>query len=104
MTTNIGGFPASTVERHSEGLRLYALGRFEDAGREMEAAFGDHPSSELANDLGAAELACGRVQNAQERFVQALRLDETNADAAANLGALLSSQGRAAEAIPFLER
>jgi len=70
----------------------------------MEAAFLDSPSSELANDLGAAELACGRVQSAQEKFVQSLRLDANNADAAANLGALLSSQGRVAEAIPFLER
>ena len=104
MTTNTGELAGSAIERHSEGLRLYALGRFEDAVREMEAAFQDSPSSELANDLGAAELACGRVQSAQDNFVQSLRLDANNADAAANLGALLSSQGRAAEAIPFLER
>jgi len=104
MTTNAGELAGAAIERHSEGLRLYALGRFEDAVVEMEAAFRDSPSSELANDLGAAELACGRVQSAQEKFVQSLRLDANNADAAANLGALLSSQGRVAEAIPFLER
>ena len=104
MNTSASRLAASATERHSEGLRLYALGCFEEAAREIEAAFRDSPSSELANDWGAAELACGRVESAQESFVQALRLDAANADAAANLGALLSSQGRAAEAIPFLER
>ena len=104
MTTNARKSSASTIDRHSEGLRLYGLGRFEEAAREMEAAFQENPTSELANDWGAVELACGRVQSAQQSFVQALRLDDGNVDAAANLGALLSSQGRAAEAIPFLER
>jgi hypothetical protein len=72
MTTNAGELAGAAIERHSEGLRLYALGRFEDAVVEMEAAFRDSPSSELANDLGAAELACGRVQKRAGQFCTVL--------------------------------
>jgi hypothetical protein len=39
----------------------------------MEAAFWDSPSSELAIDIAAAELACGRVQSVQKSFVKRSR-------------------------------
>jgi Flp pilus assembly protein TadD len=96
--------PATLPEqRHSEGVRLYGQGQFADAAAILEAAFRENPSSELANDLGAAELACGRIALAEQLFVEALRMDVKNLEAAANLGVLLAGQGRAQEAVVFLE-
>ena len=94
---------ASSKEKHSKGVQLYAEDRFEDAARLLQEAVREEATSELANDWGAAELACGRVGQAEQGFTQALRLDTSNTEAAANLGALLASQDRAQEAIPLLE-
>jgi FkbM family methyltransferase len=94
----------SEAERqHAEGVKLYQAGRFEEAARALEASFREQPNTELANDWAAAELASGRIASAERGFMEALRLDPGNADAAANLGALLAGQGRAKEAVPILE-
>jgi FkbM family methyltransferase len=99
------GATAATIaeRRHSEGVRLYGEGRFEEAAQMLESGFREEPTSELANDWGAAELASGRTASAERSFTEALRLDPGNADAAANLGALLAGRGLAKEAVPFLE-
>jgi hypothetical protein len=64
MNTSASRLAASATERHSEGLRLYALGCFEEAAREIEAAFRDSPSSELANDWGALLSPLGELTGA----------------------------------------
>ena len=103
MKTLIETSAAGAGRQHSEGVRLYQQGKFEEAAKMLEAGFREQPNSEMANDWGAAELASGRIASAERGFAEALRLDSTNVDAAANLGALLAGQGRAKEAVPFLE-
>jgi tetratricopeptide (TPR) repeat protein len=93
----------SSRVRHSEGVQLYSEGGFAGAAKFLHEALRDSPSSELANDWGAAELACGRLAIAEQGFAEALSLDIGNVQAAAKLGALLASLGRAQEAIPLLE-
>jgi hypothetical protein len=61
----------SSRVRHSEGVQLYAEGRFAGAAKFLHEALRDSPSSELANDWGAAELACGRLAIAEQGFAEA---------------------------------
>jgi FkbM family methyltransferase len=93
-----------TADKHETGIQLYVQGHFEDARRILKEAFAENPSSELANDWGAAELACGNVALAEQGFLQAQRLDPGNLEAATNLGALLAKLGRSRDALPFLEK
>ena len=51
---------STSQEKHQRALALYAGGQFEFAVELLRQALLEAPSSELANDIGAAELACGR--------------------------------------------
>ena len=93
-----------TAHKHEMGVRLYQAGRFQEACKVLGEALGEGVTSELANDWGAAELACGHADRAEQGFVRALKLDATNAEAAENLGVLLGGLGRVAEAICVLEQ
>jgi tetratricopeptide (TPR) repeat protein len=93
-----------TAHKHEMGIRLYHEGLFEEACKVLGEALGERVTSELANDWGAAELACGHADRAEQGFVHALKLDVANAEAAENLGVLLGGLGRVAEAICVLEQ
>ena len=66
MNTLIDAAVTLAQQQHLEGVRLYGEGCFEVAARMLEAAFRQRPSTELANDWGAAELACGRAETAEQ--------------------------------------
>jgi FkbM family methyltransferase len=89
---------------HQRALALYAEGQFESAADALRRALLAAPSSEIANDMGAAELACGRREQALAQFFLANSLDPQNIEAGANLGTLLAHMGRDREAIPYLQR
>jgi FkbM family methyltransferase len=91
-------------EKHERALAFYAGGQFESAAEILRDALVEAPSSELANDLGAAELACGRREQALAQFFLANSLDPQNVEVVANLGTLLAHMGRVREAIPHLQR
>jgi Tfp pilus assembly protein PilF len=92
----------SVKEKHQRGVQLYAEERYSDASTTLAEALSQEPTSELANDYAAAELACGRPEKAEEGFRLALSLDPNDLQVAANLGMLLAGLGRAKEAIPHL--
>jgi tetratricopeptide (TPR) repeat protein len=93
-------------EKHTRGAQLYAEGRFEEALAVLEEALRETPEAraDFWNDWGAAALACGRADKAEQGFRRALALDPEDAQAAANLGVLLAGLGRPGEAIPFLKK
>ena len=95
---------SSAKAKHEEAAQLYAEGRYADASAALQEALQEDVTSELTNDWAAAELACGRTAAAQVGFSRALALDPSNIQAAANLGVLLATLGRANEAIPYLEK
>jgi FkbM family methyltransferase len=95
---------SSSEEKHQRALALYAGGQFEFAAELLRQALLEAPSSELANDIGAAELACGRRDQALAQFFLAISLDPENFEAVGNLGTLLAQMDRLREAIPHLQK
>lgn len=89
--------------KHERALALYAGGQFESAAELFRQALLEAPSSEIANDMGAAELACGRREQALSQFFLANSLDPENVEVIANLGTLLARMERLREAIPYLQ-
>ena len=90
--------------KHERALALYAGGQFESAAELLRQALLEAPSSELANDMGATELACGRREQALAQFFLANSLDPENIEAVANLGTLLAHMDRPRDAIPHLQK
>jgi FkbM family methyltransferase len=90
--------------RHRRATQLYSAGRYAEASATLCEALQEGVTSELTNDWAAAELACGHAAAAEEGFARALTLDPGNIQAAANLGALLATFGRAKEALPYLQK
>jgi FkbM family methyltransferase len=90
--------------KHERALALYAGGQFESAAELLRQALLEAPSSELANDTGAAELACGRREQALAQFFLANSLDPENIEVIANLGTLLAHMDRLRDAIPHLQK
>ena len=95
---------ATASEKHERALGLYAGGQFESAVELLRQAMLEAPSSELANDFGAAELACGRREQALSQFFLATSLDPENIEAVANLGMLLAHMDRTRDAVPYLQK
>jgi tetratricopeptide (TPR) repeat protein len=56
------------------------------------------------NALALQYVRAGRLNEAQQRLADALRLSPQHAEAHSNLGTVLQMQGRLAEAAPYLER
>jgi GT2 family glycosyltransferase/glycosyltransferase involved in cell wall biosynthesis len=88
---------------HQAGLKLFKEGVYERALREFARALGEEETSERWNDWAAAQAALHRAEEAERGFHRALKVDPTNAQAAANLGGLLFELGRHGEARGFLE-
>ena len=90
--------------KHQQALALYAGGQFESAAELLRKELLEAPSSDVANDLGATELSCGRREQALAQFFLANSLDPENMEAVANLGTLLAHMDRLREAVPHLQR
>ena len=89
---------------HLQGLQFFKENQFENAAKWLREALTLDPTAERWNDWASAELACGRTEQAEAGYRQALKLDLDNGEAALNLGALYAASGRAAEALGWLER
>ena len=94
----------NSAESHALALRLYEAGRFEEALALLRQALADGESSEVWSDLATVQFRRGEVGEAETCFRIALQMNPNEVQAAANLGAMLLGQGRAADALPFLER
>src|SRR5580704_18418382 len=93
-----------TAEKHEQALQSYREGRFDEAVCRLGEALAEEQTSELWNDWAVAHLACGRAANAEQGFRRALECDPRDAQAAANLGALLAQSGQFEAAMGMFER
>jgi GT2 family glycosyltransferase/glycosyltransferase involved in cell wall biosynthesis/SAM-dependent methyltransferase len=91
-------------QTHRQAVQLFEKGKFREALLLFGRALGGRETSERWNDWAAAQRALRNVPEAEQGFRLAVALDPRCAQAAANLGALLSSSDRPAEAIPLLVR
>jgi Flp pilus assembly protein TadD len=94
----------SATEKAKAALQSINRGDYQQAAQFYAEAVAESPTSSLLNDLGFAQLTCGRVQEAERSFRQALALAPDHTQAAINLGALLANSGQAEAAVPWLER
>jgi len=91
-------------EQHAMALRLFQAGQAAEALALLREALRNDEYSELWSDWAAMQFSLGQPGEAERGFAIALELDPTNLQTAANLGALLASQGRHVEALPLLEQ
>src|SRR5579864_3888371 len=91
-------------ESHALALKLYEAGRFDEALALLRQALADAESSELWSDWATIQFRRGEASEAEAGFRIALQTNPTDMQAAANLGAILMAQGRAAEGLAFLEK
>lgn len=94
----------NAAESHALALRLYQAGRFEEALALVREALSDGETAELWSDWATIQFRRGAAGEAEAGYRIALEKNPQEAQAAANLGAILISQGRAAEGLFFLER
>jgi FkbM family methyltransferase len=91
--------PMSNTVTPESVEELYAQGRLAEAAQVLAEAITKQETSTLWNDWGVVHVAL-----AQRAFRRALELEPTNDVAAANLGVLLFSEGKSAEAVPLLKQ
>ncbi len=103
-TYNNVALKTSAREKHQRGLAFYASRQYPASAALLQDALQQEPTSEIANDCAAANLACGQREKALAAFLLAVSLDADNVEAVANLGILLASLGRFREAIPHLQK
>jgi len=85
-------------------MASYRSGAYDHAIGLFEKALEEEENAECWNDLGCSQAACKLYGEAETSFRRALALDQCYRQARLNLGVLLASRGRSAEAIPILKR
>jgi len=94
----------SASDKAQAALQSINRGDYQQASQLFALAVAESPTANLFNDLGFAQLTCGRVEEAERSFRQALAIAPDNTQAAINLGALLANTNRTEAAVPWLER
>ena len=89
---------------HAEGVRLAQDGKAAEAIPFLAAALRGEETAERWNDWATCQVACSRLDEAEQAYRRAIELDPRNAEALANFSALLVRRKRHKEAVPFLER
>jgi Flp pilus assembly protein TadD len=64
----------SAAEKAKAALQSINRGDYRQAAQFYAEAAAESPTSKLLNDLGFAQLTCGRVQEAERSFRQALAI------------------------------
>jgi choline-sulfatase len=97
--------PTDASAHNGIGLLHVRAGRFAEARAEFERAVALDPSAvSYWVNLGNARFARGDDDDAEAAYREALRLDASSLDATNGLALLMVNTGRAAAAIPLLER
>ena len=97
-----GAAPADSLQ---EAIQLLRQERYQEAEVRLRDEVKQHPSSaEAYFYLGIADLKLGRREEAEAQFRHSLQLAPQSANTLYNLGVLLLDEGKAAQAIPYLER
>ncbi|MGH9352956.1 MAG: methyltransferase domain-containing protein, partial [Terriglobia bacterium] len=90
--------------QHQQALRLFTEGKYEQAAGLLAEAIKNEESSQLWNDWATAKLMCNQADHSEQGYRRALELDPRSSRAAGNLGILLASKSRIAEALLLLEQ
>jgi Flp pilus assembly protein TadD len=94
----------SPADKAQAALEHIHNGDYEAAAHLFAQAAEETPTSDILNDLGYAQQTCGRIQEAERCFREALTIAPDNTQAAINLGALLFNKGKIEAASYWLER
>ena len=94
----------SPADKTLAALERFHCGDYETAVHLFSQAAKEEPTTEVLNDLGYAQQTCGRMQEAERSFREALTIAPDNTQAAINLGALLFNRGKIEAAAYWLER
>jgi Flp pilus assembly protein TadD len=94
----------SPADKALAALERFHCGEYETAAHLFSQAAKEEPTTEVLNDLGYAQQTCGRMQEAERSFREALTIAPDNTQAAINLGALLFNSGKIEAAAYWLER
>ncbi len=88
-----------------EAVRLFQSGQAAEAAEAAEALHRRHPGvAPILAVLGASRAALAQLDEAETAYREAIRLDDSYAEAHLQLGQLLQSRRRFDEATPLLER
>jgi tetratricopeptide (TPR) repeat protein len=99
-----GTLPREQSEWHERGVRCEMIGELTDAiSCYAQALLVGGPVPQICFDLAHAFTCVGEKQRAVERYVQAIELDPTFADAWNNRGVLLAELGKNSEACVAFE-
>ncbi len=90
-------------EKYNKAVHLFQEGDYDSAALLLAESLLEDQTSERWNDWATAKFLAGHPTEAEGGYRRALDVDPQNAQAVANLGALLAGQQRYAEAIPLLE-
>jgi Flp pilus assembly protein TadD len=94
----------SPADKAFAALERFHSGDYDTAVHLFAQAAEEAPTTEILNDLGYAQQNCGRIQEAERSFREALTIAPDNTQAAINLGALLFNKGKIEGAAYWLER
>jgi Flp pilus assembly protein TadD len=94
----------SPADKALAALERFHCGDYDTAVHLFAEAAQEAPTTEILNDLGYAQQTCGRIQEAEHSFREALTIAPDNTQAAINLGALLFNKGKIEAAAYWLER
>ena len=94
----------SPADKALAALEYFHCGDYEAAVHLFAEAAEEAPTTEILNDLGYTQQTCGRIQEAERSFREALTIAPDNTQAAINLGALLFNKGKIEAAAYWLER
>jgi Flp pilus assembly protein TadD len=94
----------SPADKALAALERFHSGDYDTAVHLFSEVAEEAPSSEILTDLGYAQQTCGRIQEAERCFREALTIAPDNTQAAINLGALLFNKGKIEAAAYWLER
>jgi tetratricopeptide (TPR) repeat protein len=96
----------ATIQRplnlHARATELYAQGKLAEAAQALSEAIGENETSEIWNDWAAVQARMGQFVDSERGFRRALEMNSKDKQAVENLGALLYSRKRWAEAKSLL--
>jgi FkbM family methyltransferase len=95
--------PPQPSEKYNRAVHLFQEGDYDRAALLLAESLLEEQTCERWNDWATAKFLAGHPTDAEGGYRRALDVDPQNAQAVANLGALLAGQQRYAEAIPLLE-
>lgn len=98
-------FPAQAElgeEAYRKGVELFNQGKSEEAAAQFTASLAANQTSDRWHDWAVAQIAAGRVADAETGLRRALALQANNHEAALKLGVMLADMGRGREAVGYL--